>query len=174
MLLTSNCYSQKDSIFVDTSYHTNGTINILQELNVSHWMNDGKYIEFDSLGNKLKEGVFRFYEKIECINCYEKYGEKLDSIDLFAIPAGEWKYYHPNGQLKEIGSYADKVHVYFGSREPLISTNFSGPINTWIAYDSLKQGTWYYYDESGFNYLRNEYHLDDLTYELKRYPEADE
>jgi hypothetical protein len=165
----------------DTSYHINGNIAYIIELN-TNFHNCGLYQEFDTSGIVRIEGFYQLTDSVECLNCYtgtpqfqdiKGNWKKYSYANLQYVEIGIWKYYHPNGQLRMIGSYSGKVHSYKGSSGPFQQEMMDGipiskPIPVYISFDPLKTGQWQYYDEQGNNHLTEEYIDGILVYKTER------
>jgi antitoxin component YwqK of YwqJK toxin-antitoxin module len=177
MLIGSISLSQNDCIR-DTSYHSNGAINTIFGYDETTHEYCGLYTFFDSLGVKLSEGEYRKVDSVECIGCYrEDYRNKDEKWSQYFVSradrilVGEWKYYHENGQLKEIGRYCDAVHEYTGSAYPLDweGKSWPEPVNGYLTYEYLKDGIWECYDVDGNHIKTEEYVCGQLVNLTERY-----
>ncbi|OSZ79168.1 hypothetical protein CAP35_13210 [Chitinophagaceae bacterium IBVUCB1] len=54
---------------------------------------------------------------------------------------GNWKFYHPNGQLKEEGSYLKVPYAW--------ATTHDAKTTQSVKYQSIRDGEWRYYDADG-------------------------
>lgn len=136
-------------------------VSLIQPANVLHmvdgdtfvYQEDGNFKSFYP-GNYLKESgiVKNVNDSLFGVSIQGKFNKSwyksgfepgiynIDSeIDRRTYPVGEWKYYHPNGQLKAQGSYK----IYKVTRE--WDSDHVAP-NTLIIY---RTGTWKFYDEEG-------------------------
>ena len=108
--------------------------NVLKEEGIIFRLND-------SLWNSHVDG--RFIQSPASTIVFEKGElEVISNIERRIYPVGEWKYYHPNGNLFAIGSYAiekadvDDFNCYFDGGAPDI---------LYI----VRKGVWKFYDEKG-------------------------
>jgi hypothetical protein len=72
-LVSLNVFSQNFENRVDTSYYPNGKMNAVRNLLIDSTGNeyeDGHVVRFDTLGNKIVEGQYKYFSFVECVNCY--------------------------------------------------------------------------------------------------------
>jgi len=165
----------------DTSFHINGNIAYIMDIDTLHDY-CGQYKEFDTTGILIVEGFYQIKDSVECLNCFDG-SPKFHDIDgswikyayerIRHVEIGIWKYYHPNGKLKMIGSYSGKVHSFMGSVEPynwemMENIPISKPVPVYISHEPLKTGQWQYYDDQGNNYLTEDYVDGILVYRVER------
>ena len=169
-LLKTSVYSQSGNCIMDTSYHNNGIISSLFEWDAEKACMCGYYAKFDSLGNPLLEGKFEAVDSIKCLSCFDNFYDPPTPNEYSRtreLKVGVWKYYHSNGQIKEIGVYSKSVHEYQGTTHPFVLED--RPYNTYSSVDYLKNGIWEYYDEFGNNYLSVKYVDGQIIYKTERY-----
>jgi antitoxin component YwqK of YwqJK toxin-antitoxin module len=179
-------YSQNEKCHcvIETYYFPNNKIEISYEIDTLNFKYCGLYKEFDSTGILLMEGTYTNVDSIACEDCYvynswdfnlNRNALKKDSfVYFYSLRTGVWKFYYPNGKLKEEGTYSDKVHSYTstGLYDPdqfksfLNKTNSyltisGGPIGVGLDIEYLKDGVWTYYDERG-KILKKEYLINGL------------
>ncbi len=138
-----------DSIFTDTAYFRNGRPHYIIDycLIDNGYVNCGKYEYYDTSGTVLIKGQYKISEdSLECVDCYfvnqfdSSYTQYFNSA-CQEIRTGVWYFYHPNGTIKEQGSYSEKVHEEWSI--PMVR----GPVG--YSCEHLKHGPWYYYDSEG-------------------------
>jgi antitoxin component YwqK of YwqJK toxin-antitoxin module len=156
---------------IDTSYHNNGKISMLVEFDTVMNSFCGLYQEFNEQGIMTMDGCYRLVDSIACKDCYTcaeyENMEKQNFINCKELRVGVWKYYHPLGQLKSIGSYGEIIRFYIGTSYPkTVYKNgmWGGPVNSYIHFEYLKNGTWENYDEQGNNISSEKFLNGDLVY----------
>ncbi len=162
------CFTFAIQAQLDTIYHPNGKIKLIQSWKSEWGVRDGLYREYDSLGVLIEQGLLQATEKVSCKNCYFQSNGKFEQTDEFLhvpLKKGVWKTYYPNGKLKASGCYSDKVHVYAG--EELQTDEDRFPKWIFTNYDDLKHGTWSYYKETGEILMLEEYIDGDLIFRKK-------
>ena len=160
LLIGFNSFSQiqADSILTDTIYYKNGQIHRLVDYgyyNGELKMN-GKYTEYSENNILLVDGKYEINsDSLECIDCFvvlrDSAFKPIFKSEFNEERTGIWKYYHPNGQLKEKGKYSNKIRVT--TTQTLFSSKTqyqqNGPSPVGIGPEYLKTGPWEYYDENG-------------------------
>lgn len=177
ILLSQIAISQNDCIR-DTLYYENGKIELVFGYDTTSHEYCGIYISYDSSGVKMSEGEYQSVDSVECFQCYtdsyrnspEKWEQYFIAKHVKKIPVGEWKYYHNNGELKEVGSYCDIVHEYRGMSYPLEweGKTWPKPVAGYLTSTFLKDGVWEYYDPNGNNIRTEEYVRGQLVYIIER------
>lgn len=162
----------RDTNIVDTVYHRNGKIQRIMEMD-SLFRGIGIYSEYDSTGILRIEGKYAQMDSTGCVNCYDGYTgidrsdpgkwTKANRIDVDYIMVGEWKYFHPNGQLAAIGRYDTLFNIYSGNFGFNV---INQPVNVYIAKEQLKFGIWKYYDVTGKLIRQEEYYGGALVYKI--------
>jgi antitoxin component YwqK of YwqJK toxin-antitoxin module len=169
--------SQTDCIH-DTLFFENGKIELIFDFDTTNHEYCGVYISFDSTGIIESEGAYLSVDSIRCFMCYDdiyrKSSEKWEQYDhskyATKVPVGEWKYYHDNGHLKEMGSYCEMVHEYSGLSYPIEweGKSWPSPVAGYGTFEFLKDGIWEYYDRDGHNIKTEEYVCGQLVYLTER------
>lgn len=161
------CSAQANkNVVYEKWYHPNGIINIECDYDTVLNCYAGKYKEFDNTGVLIIEGNYKIVDSVQCKDCYDGFRgiwQKYEYADLKNVPVGVWKYFYSNGQIKMEGAYSEKVHAYCGDPNLFNKTDI-GPVNVWIRHELLKNGQWFYYNESGQKIKMEEYIDGSLIY----------
>jgi antitoxin component YwqK of YwqJK toxin-antitoxin module len=165
-LVSLNVFSQNFENRVDTSYYPNGKMNAVRNLLIDSTGNeyeDGHVVRFDTLGNKIVEGQYKYFSFVECVNCYNFINQKpviyVEATRVnHSVKYGQWTEYYPNGRVKSTGNYSGRVNeMYYLDCSIPNSIGCDGCIRiTWE-----KEGIWEYFDEDG-NLTRSESYLNGI------------
>ena len=121
-------FGQNTGLVIDTSYHSNDSINKIAQFYIDqdgNRISEGIFLLYDSTGILRRDGQHRHESEIRCIRCFEEIVSE-DYIDTSwlkyevarhnsgSIKVGLWKWYHANGNLESIGRYTGAVRESFG------------------------------------------------------------
>ncbi len=144
-------------------YYLNGNLKLFCELKTPGFDNFcGLYKEYYESGNIKIEGNYKFFDSIECPNCYDEELDKPIKI-AFKIFAryGIWKSYHDNGTLESIGEYKG-VHIIHDAYCDYPENKSGGYFcSGGVSVNYLKDKEWKNYSKRG-NLIKLEYFNNGL------------
>lgn len=155
----------KNNVIVIKEYHKNGKLYQEYEFDTAIYAHSGFYREYDSLGEIKTKGAYKIVDSVKCKDCYEGHPEYPDNPSEWtkkeysrqrSIQTGVWQQFHPNGEEAIEGEYAELMHETEGQSLPDKSSYIMAHCN-WRTFEQLKQGVWYYYDETGMLIKKEEY-----------------
>lgn len=159
--------NSSSTYLLDTLYWENKTIQEIKLVEVTKFSKipSGLIERYDSLGRLLFKGQMKKQDEIKCLYCYVKKDsiwqkQDIAQFTLKFTQVGVWEFYHSNGLLESKGSFSGFVKETQGKSVAFENHTLLGNATVydgWFKTEYLKEGKWFYYDNSGKLIRKEEY-----------------